>query len=65
MGIIIYDSADVRENLLPITYTRPVGAIRMGLCTMAERWQAFIPGEYGWHTQDYLTALFPPLGHTD
>lgn len=65
MGIIIYDSADVRENLLPITYTRPVGAIRMGLCTMAERWQAFLPGEYGWHTQDYLTELFPPLDHTD
>ncbi len=65
MDVIVYDPADVRANLLPITYTRPVGAIRMGLCTMAERWQAFMPGNYHWLTQEYLRELFPPAQSTD
>jgi len=59
MNIIIYDPATVRANLLPVTYTRPVGAIRVGISTMAERWQAFIGGDYYWQTEEYLSELFP------
>lgn len=65
MSVIVYDPADVRANLLPITYTRPVGAIRMGICTMAERWQAFLPDDYYWLTQEYLRELFPSAGEVD
>lgn len=65
MSVIVYDPADVRANLLPITYTRPVGAIRMGMCTMAERWQAFLPDDYYWLTQEYLRELFPSAGEVD
>ncbi len=59
MEIIIYDDKNVRQELLPLTYTRPVGALRVGIDTMAERWKAFIPGDYYWQTEDYLTELFP------
>ena len=59
MTVILYDPAEVRANLLPITYTRPVGAIRLGIDTMAERWKSFINGEYYWLTEDYLAELFP------
>lgn len=65
MSVIVYDPADVRANLLPITYTRPVGAIRMGMCTMAERWQAFLPDDCYWLTQEYLRELFPSAGEVD
>lgn len=55
----VYDPSGVREHLLPITYTRPVGAIRVGIDTMADRWKAFLPGSYGWVTESYLQELFP------
>lgn len=59
MKIIIFDPKDIRQQLLPLTYTRPVGALRMGIDTMADRWKAFIPGEYYWMTEDYLAELYP------
>lgn len=65
MTVIVYDCAEIRPNLLPITYTRPVGAIRLGISTMTERWQAFLPGDYYWQTEDYLTELFPTAPSTD
>lgn len=65
MSIVIYDPAAVRDQLLPLTYTRPVGALRVGISTMAERWQAFIPGQYYWQTQDYLEELFPACPDPD
>lgn len=59
MNIVVFDSEGIRDNLLPLTYTRPVGALRLGMDTMAERWQAFLPGDYYWQTEEYLTELFP------
>lgn len=57
--ITIFDPADIRDQLLPITYTRPVGAIRMGILTMADRWQKLLPGDYYWQTQPYLNEIYP------
>ncbi len=58
--IIIYDDLEVRGNLLPMTYTRPVGDIRVGITTLAGKWQAFIAGDYGWEPSvDYLHEIFP------
>lgn len=59
MRVIIFDDAAVRQELLPLTYTRPVGALRVGMDTMAVRWQAFVPGNYYWQTEPYLAELFP------
>lgn len=63
MKISIFDEEGNRRQLLPITYTRPAGAIRLGIMTMAERWQHFLPGEYAWSTIEYLEELFP--AHAD
>ncbi len=60
MQIILYDPAEVRINLLPLTYTRPVGALRIGICTIRQRWEEILPGQYSWLTEDYLSELFPP-----
>lgn len=59
MEMIVYDPAAARENLLPLTYTRPVGDLRVGITTIAEKWQRLLPGSYSWHTQAYLAELFP------
>lgn len=58
-SIVIFDPADVRANLLPMTYLRPVGALRIGLRTIREKWESLLPGSYSWQTVDYLRPKFP------
>lgn len=60
MKILVFDDEAVRAELLPLTYTRPVGALRVGISTIAEKWQALLPGDYGWHAgTDWLREIFP------
>lgn len=65
MTIILTEDENVRAQLLPITYTRPVAAIRVGIFTMQERWQQFIDADYYFKTAEYLTELFPSTDVTD
>lgn len=58
-NVILFDPAEVRENLLPLTYTRPVALIRHGIMTIAEKWSHAIEGEYSFETQDYLSEKYP------
>ncbi len=58
--IVIFDEAAVRTALLPMTYTRPVGGLRVGITTIAEKWQHYLPGEYSWDVAaDYLREIYP------
>ena len=58
-NIILYDD-DVRENLLPLTFTRPVGEIRVGILTVREKWERYLKVDSISHiTQDYLIDKFP------
>ncbi|MDE6136176.1 MAG: glucose-1-phosphate thymidylyltransferase [Muribaculaceae bacterium] len=59
MNVIIFDPHPTRDNLLPLTYTRPIGDLRIGITTIAEKWQRLLPGEYSWQTEPYLSELFP------
>jgi UDP-N-acetylglucosamine diphosphorylase/glucosamine-1-phosphate N-acetyltransferase len=65
MKIIIFDPINSRDNLLPLTYTRPVGALRVGITTLAEKWHYLIPGDYSWLTVDYLAEKFPLQADAD
>ena len=59
MNVIVFDDLSVRAELLPITYTRPVGALRVGIDTIAEKWQAYIPGDYHWDpAAEYLREIY-------
>lgn len=59
MHIIIFDD-ESREDLLPLTFLRPVSEIRVGILTMRERWERLlqVPMTY-WLTQRYLRKKFP------
>lgn len=58
-NIIIYDILEVRENLLPITFTRPISLIRVGITTILEKWQHFFPDDKFSHlTTEYLQPKF-------
>lgn len=63
MKIILYDDPEIWGDLRPLTLTRPVGSLRVGIDTIADKWQAFLPGEYSWGVaEDYLAELFPAVG---
>lgn len=56
--IILFD-AEVRSHLLPLTYARPVGDLRVGILTIAEKWQYHLRMPVSFLTQTYLQELFP------
>lgn len=65
LNIILADSEDSHANLLPLTYTRPVADLRIGILTIAEKWQRLLPGIYSFKTRDYLAEQFPCLADTE
>lgn len=59
-NIIIFDDNDIRRQLLPLTYTRPIAKIRVGITTIAEKWQSMLgEGRYSWLTASYLQEKYP------
>lgn len=58
-NIIIFDTPEVRDNLLPITFTRPIALIRIGITTILEKWQRLFPEDSFSHlTTEYLQPKF-------
>lgn len=59
-NITLFDPQEVRRNLLPLTFTRPVGALRRGILTIREKWESMLPGNYSWAAADpRLDELWP------
>jgi len=57
-NLILFDS-DVRDRLLPFTYTRPVGEIRLGILTIREKWERWLNGKASYISQEYLGDKYP------
>ena len=58
MNYILFDS-DVRNSLLPFTFTRPVAEIRIGILTIREKWEFFLGFTTTTITEEYLEAKYP------
>ena len=58
MNYILFDS-DVRNSLLPFTYTRPVADIRIGILTIREKWEFFLGYTTTTITEEYLVDKYP------
>ena len=58
-SVILFDAPDVRAQLLPLTFTRPVAEIRCGILTLAEKWEHWLKTEPSYATEKYLSELFP------
>ena len=56
MNYILFDG-DVRNALLPFTYTRPVADIRVGILTIREKWEKYLNGEMSIQSRRNLTDL--------
>lgn len=57
-SIVFVDGAG-HQTLLPLTFTRPVAALRLGILTIAEKWSLNLELPYSFKTEDYLQAKFP------
>tara|TARA_R110002074_G_scaffold40494_1_gene108359 strand:+ start:206 stop:1381 length:1176 start_codon:yes stop_codon:yes gene_type:complete len=58
MNYILFDG-DVRNSLLPFTYTRPVADIRIGILTIREKWEKYLGLTTTTITEEYLEDKYP------
>lgn len=58
MNYILFDS-DVRDSLLPFTYTRPVADLRVGILTLREKWERHLGLTTTTITEEYLEEKYP------
>lgn len=58
MNYILFDD-NTRENLLPLTFTRPVADIRIGILTIREKWERMLNTGTSTKTEEYLGKKFP------
>ena len=58
MNYILFDGT-VRNALLPLTFTRPVAEIRVGILTIREKWEKHLGTTTTTITEEYLSEKFP------
>src|ERR1700710_2178889 len=58
MAIILFDG-NAHQTLLPLTYTRAVADLRIGILTIAEKWAKYLDLDFSFYTQSYLSYKFP------
>lgn len=57
MGFILFDYN--RENLKPLTFTRPVAELRIGILTIREKWERMLNMTASYYTEPYLSTKYP------
>jgi UDP-N-acetylglucosamine diphosphorylase/glucosamine-1-phosphate N-acetyltransferase len=65
MNVILFDDPAIRAELLPFTYTRPVGKIRTGILTIEEKWNKWLGVSVSFQTEPYLQKKFPVVSTSD
>ncbi|HOF91217.1 MAG: GlmU family protein [Tenuifilaceae bacterium] len=56
--VILFDDSRW-DHLLPLTFTRPVSELRIGILTIKEKWEYLLNTQCYYHTKDYLSAKYP------
>ncbi len=58
MAIILFDDI-AHQTLRPLTFTRPVADLRIGILTIAEKWAKYLHSSFSFFTQPWLQGKFP------
>ncbi len=58
MNYILFDDK-TWEQLLPLTFTRPVSEIRVGILTLKAKWEKYLQSSCSYFTKEYLQEKFP------
>jgi UDP-N-acetylglucosamine diphosphorylase/glucosamine-1-phosphate N-acetyltransferase len=64
MNPILFDDPSW-ENLLPLTFTRPVSDLRVGILTIAEKWKRHLTATPSFLTRAHLSGKFPVTAGSD
>ncbi len=57
MNYILFDTLN-RDSLLPLSYTRPVSEIRVGILTITEKWNKYLHASCSFLTEEYLQTKY-------
>lgn len=57
--IALFDTWNRHQNLMPLTATRPVGALRLGITTIKEKWNPYSEHDVLFYSVDYLREAYP------
>ncbi len=57
-NLILFDS-DARNHLLPLTATRPMGELRLGIFTIRGKWERYLEASASYITQEHLQEKYP------
>ena len=58
MNFILVDFPETKQNLLPLTYFRPVGELICGIMTLKQKWEYFLQEKTSYLTENYLQEKF-------
>jgi UDP-N-acetylglucosamine diphosphorylase/glucosamine-1-phosphate N-acetyltransferase len=64
MNVILFDGP-FRAQLLPLTFTRPVCELRIGILTVREKWEKYLGNATSTLTEDYLQKKYSLLSSSD
>ena len=56
-SLVLFDSN--HKDLLPLTFTRPVAEIRIGILTLTQKWELLLSRKASFYTEDYLQEKYP------
>jgi UDP-N-acetylglucosamine diphosphorylase/glucosamine-1-phosphate N-acetyltransferase len=59
MQVVLFDDMEIRNNLKPLSLTRPIADMRCGIFTFRERWEYFWKEKTYSLTETYLQELYP------
>jgi UDP-N-acetylglucosamine diphosphorylase/glucosamine-1-phosphate N-acetyltransferase len=59
MNFVLFDEEPAWKNFLPLTFTRPLSEIRIGILTVKEKWDNHLNTDCSYHSQAYLSKKFP------
>src|SRR5690606_39287326 len=61
MNLIVFESSEIRDNLLPFTFTRPVSEIRVGILKLTEKWEKALHTTASFFTEAYLQPKYSAI----
>lgn len=65
MKLVLFDNG-LHKRFAPLSLTRPIGDLRIGIMTNTERWKLVEPtAEIFFETEAYLNAKFPTTQNAD
>ncbi len=64
-NIILFDTEQQHLDLLPLSFTRPVADIRVGILTLREKWEHRLSGNYSYITPTYMAGKYPTTWKTE